>query len=247
MLNYNLCWLSWHGTTATQAEAENDPQSFLTVETRTLERYSTALARTQRLAGIGTMTASVAHELNNPISVIATTCQDLLAQMEAGELSEESLRQQLGLIEQSAWRCARLVQTLRTYTHVEQPQVMPTDLNEIIADGLTLVGYQFRHQFNVEITTDLAGDLAPVQWERNQITQVLVNLLTNARDALQPDGGTIHITSWSIPAEDAVAFSIHDSGPGIPPQLLERIFDPFFTTKPAGEQPLQVDEVAANS
>lgn len=205
------------------------------MENKTLQAYSASLARTQRLAGIGTLAASVAHELNNPISIITSACHDLLSQVKEGDLSDETLQERLEMIEQSAWRCSRLIQTLRTYTHLDSPQVVRTDLNTIIDDGLALVGYQFRQEFNVEIETTLAPDLKPVIWERNQITQVLVNLLSNARDALQPEGGRIHITSWAIPEEDAVAFSIHDSGPGIPEELLDQIFEPFFTSKSAGE------------
>lgn len=205
------------------------------MKNKTLQEYSASLARTQRLAGIGTLAASVAHELNNPISIITTACHDLLSQVEEGDLSDEALQERLEMIEQSAWRCSRLIQTLRTYTHLDTPQVVRTDLNTIIDDGLALVGYQFRQEFNVEIETTLAPDLKAVIWERNQITQVLVNLLTNARDALQPEGGRIRIASWAVPEEDAVAFSIHDSGPGIPEALLDQIFEPFFTSKSAGE------------
>ena len=200
-----------------------------------MREYSASLARTQRLAGIGTLAASVAHELNNPISIITTACHDLLSQVRQGDLEDEALQKRLEMIEQSAWRCSRLIQTLRTYTHLDAPHVVRTDLNTIIDDGLALVGYQFRQEFNVEIEAALAPNLKPVVWERNQITQVLVNLLTNARDALQPEGGRIHITSWAVAGEDAVAFSIHDSGPGIPDDVIDRIFEPFFTSKPAGE------------
>ena len=205
------------------------------VENKTLQEYSASLARTQRLAGIGALAASVAHELNNPISIITTACHDLLSQVKEGELDGEALQERLEMIEQSAWRCSRLIQTMRTYTHLDTPQVVRTDLNTIVEDALALVGYQFRQEFNVQIETELAPDLKPVIWERNQITQVLVNLLTNARDALQPQGGRIRVASWSVPDEEAVAFSIHDTGPGIREELLDQIFEPFFTSKPAGE------------
>lgn len=205
------------------------------MEKQTLQEYSASLARTQRLAGIGTLAASVAHELNNPISIITSACHDLLSQVKQGDLDEDALQDRLEMIEQSAWRCSRLIQTLRTYTHLDTPQVVRTDVNTIIDDALAMVGYQFRQEFNVQIETALAPSLQPVVWERNQVTQVLVNLLTNARDALQPQGGRIRIASWSLPEEDAVAFSVHDSGPGIPEAILDQIFEPFFTSKPAGE------------
>lgn len=199
-----------------------------------LEQLNAALSRTQRLAGIGTLTASVAHELTNPISIITNTCHNLLSQVADDNLSVDELLHYIQMIDQSAWRCARLVQTLRTYTHIDNPQVEPCDLNKMIEDSLTLVAYQFRRQFNVEIETELAPDLTSLRCDPNQITQVLVNLLTNARDAMHALGGTVHITSWAVPEEGAVAFAVRDSGAGIPPELLDRIFEPFFTTKPAG-------------
>ena len=205
------------------------------MESEHLETFRATLARTQRLAGVGVLTASVAHELNNPISIITTACHELSEQAIDGRLSEESLLHHLKMIERNAWRAARLVQTLRTYTHLDRPQLSETDLNRIIEAAITLVDYQFRRECDVIIETSLAPDLAPVRWEQNEITQVLVNLLTNARDALQPDGGQIIISSWAKPADGAVAFAVHDSGPGIPQALLDRIFEPFFTTKPAGK------------
>ena len=205
------------------------------MEKENLKSFGATLARTQRLAGVGVLTASVAHELNNPISIITTACHELSEQAGDGRLTEESLTKHLKMIERNAWRAARLVQTLRTYTHLDQPQPIKTDLNQIIKGAITLVDYQFRREFNVLIQTSLARSLAPIVSEQNQITQVLVNLLTNARDALQPEGGRITVSSWAVPEQGAVAFSVRDSGPGISDTLREKIFEPFFTTKPAGE------------
>jgi two-component system, NtrC family, sensor kinase len=194
------------------------------------------LAQTQRLADLGTLAASVAHELNNPISIITGVCTSLTAQLDDDNLSPESLRHQLSVIEESAWRCARLIQALRTYAYPDARPV-PSDLNSIIEHGLALVAYQYERQDNVHIQTDLAPELPLGLWEPNQITQVLINLLTNARDALQPDGGTITIRSWQreMHGGTRVFLSVQDTGPGIPPEILPFIFRPFFTTKVTGE------------
>lgn len=208
-----------------------------TVDRQKLQEHKTELVQTQRLAGIGTLAASVAHELNNPISIITTTCTDLEAQLETESLSQETLLRQLEVIEQSAWRCARLIQALRSYAHPDS-QPVSSHLNKIIADALTLVAYQFQRQFNIIIVKELAAELPAGLWEPNQITQVLINLLTNARDALKPGGGTITVRSWL--AGDGVqtgrvGFSVQDDGPGISEAVLPRIFEPFFTTKGVGE------------
>ena len=194
-------------------------------------------AQRQRLADIGTLAASVAHELNNPISIITSACSSLEAQADDEDLSPELLRQQLAIIEQSAWRAARLIQALRSYAHPDAV-AEPCNLNTLVEEALTLVSYQFERQDHIIICKELGEGLPPGVWEPNQITQVLINLLINARDALQPDGGTITLRTWQEQDEGGATrlfFAIADSGPGIDPEVLPFIFDPFFTTKPIGE------------
>jgi signal transduction histidine kinase len=201
------------------------------------EEQWAALAQTQRLAGIGTLAASVAHELNNPISIITTACSSLEAQAEEQILSHETLRRQLEIIEHSAWRCARLVQALRSYAY-PHAQPMPCNLNSIVEQALTLVAYQFQRQHNISIRKELGAKLPQGLWEPNQIEQVLINLLTNARDALAPDGGTITIRTWlneENNGQPVVSLAVEDTGPGIPDDVLPHIFEAFFTTKAAGE------------
>src|SRR5690606_7764786 len=114
------------------------------------EEQWAALAQTQRLAGIGTLAASVAHELNNPISIITTACSSLEQQAEERSLSDETLRRQLEMIEQNAWRCARLIQALRSYVS-PNAQRANCDLNAIVEQALTLVAYQFLRHHNIII------------------------------------------------------------------------------------------------
>jgi signal transduction histidine kinase len=200
--------------------------------------FHAALGQIQRLAGIGTLTTGVAHELTNPISIITAACNNLLSRVADDNLSTDELLHYLEMIDHSAWRCARLVQTLRSYSHADPIELKVCDLNKIIEDALTLVANQFHRQFNIEIVTRLEPGLNAIVCDQNQITQVLINLLTNARDAIHSQdlqGGTIEISSWVIDHETVAALSIRDSGPGIPPAYLDKIFSPFFTTKPVGE------------
>ncbi len=204
-----------------------------------VEQLQVALSQTQRLAGIGTLTASVAHELTNPISIITTACNNLLSRVADDNLSTDELLHYLEMIDHSAWRCARLIGALGNYSHVvDKEDLVTCDFNEIVEEALALVANQFYRQFNIEIITKLAPGLPTVHCDPNQITQVLINLLINARDAVRPYGvesGLIEIKSWIVLEEPAVAFSVHDNGPGIPVGLQEKIFTPFFTTKPIGE------------
>ncbi len=215
-----------------------------------VERLNSALSHTQKLAGIGTLTASVAHELNTPISIITATCSNLLHEIDGDNLSREQLMHYIEMIEQSAWRCARIVGVLRNYSVNDTLQMAVTDLNMIIEDAVTLVRHQFHGDFNVDVEVDLQDDLKSIVCDHNRLTQVLINLLTNARDAMDPNGGIIEIKSWIIPAnstlseaspangssqEEQFAFSVRDSGHGIAPGIIDKIFEPFFTTKPNGK------------
>ncbi len=213
-----------------------------------IEQINEALLHTQRLAGIGILTASVAHELNTPLSIIAATCSNLMHEVEENNLSMEQLVRYVQMIEQNAWRSARIVEVLRNYSYAEEMQTAVTDLNMIIEDALVLVQHQFRGEFNIQIVKRLDESLKTIVLDHNRLTQVLINLLINARDAMLPNGGTVEICSWRIPEDralagsngngahqEAYAFSVRDTGNGIEPALLDRIFDPFFTTKQSGK------------
>lgn len=212
-----------------------------------MERLNEALLHTQRLAGIGLLTASVAHELNTPLSIIAATCSNLLHEIEENSLGMEQLLRYVEMIEQSAWRSARIVEVLRNYSYADEMQTAVTDLNMIIEDALVLVQHQFHGEFNIQIVKQLDENLKTIVLDHNRLTQVLLNLLINARDAMAPHGGTVEIRSWCMPeavdatrngngsSQEMYAFSVSDTGSGIDPALLEHIFDPFFTTKRFGK------------
>lgn len=222
---------------------------------RQATKVTQALIHTQRLAAVGTMTSSVAHEITNPLSIITNTCSNLYHELQNDELSITQLRRYINMIEQSAWRCVRIVETLRNYTYDGQTSLAVTDLNMIVKEALQLVEQQFLKEFNVSIETKLDSHLKSILCDHDRIIQVVINLLINARNAMQPKGGCIRIKTWSL-TEDGngakyarkaertngasggqtpdtyYALSVSDSGHGIPPHLLPQIFEPFFTTQP---------------
>lgn len=230
-----------------------------------LDRISESLLHAQRLAGIGTLTASVAHELTNPISLITASCANLLDELNDDSLSRDDMVQAIELIEQSAFRCARIVDMLRNYAPSVGPEsehednaIAVTSPTAILEDALTMVEQQFRKQARVTVTTELAPELTTLFCDHHRIAQVLINLLLNARDAMQPSGGDIRVRFWipelywepslancvrqemNIPPSraadaDLFAFSVTDTGPGIDQQNMGRLFEPFFTTKPHGQ------------
>lgn len=210
-----------------------------------------SLSRTQRLASIGTLTASVAHELNTPVSIIAATCSNLRHEIEDNSLGMEQLLTYIDMIEQSTWRSARILEVLRNYSYNDAPEFTITNLNLIVADALTLVRHQFRGEFHIDIHEELDKSLRTFMCDHNRITQVILNLMNNASDAVDP-GGQVTIRSWieteSTPLQQNGAensslatnpeyyvFSVSDSGHGIDPHIMDRIFDPFFTTKTQGK------------
>ena len=212
-----------------------------------VQQLNEALTRTQRLASIGTLTASVAHELNTPISIIAATCSNLQHEIDDNSLSAEQLTRYVEMIEQSVWRSVRILEVLRNYSYNDMPDFAVTNLNSIIEDALTLVKHQFRGQYHIQIEKELEPELKTIFCDHNRMTQVLLNLLHNASDAMGP-GGTLTIKSWAFdtppigmtngttpPKMQYLGFSVKDSGHGIDDAIMDRIFNPFFTTKPNGQ------------
>jgi signal transduction histidine kinase len=212
-----------------------------------------ALIHTQRLAAVGTMTSSVAHEITNPLSIITNTCSNIHHELQSDELSISQLQRYIQMIEQSAWRCVRIVDSLRNYTYDGDTSMAVTDLNIIAAEAITLVEQQFLKEFNVTIKTDLDAQLKSILCDHDRIIQVVINLLINARNAMQPDGGIIRLKTWCLTERNEAtgngyangatgskrvktyyALSVTDTGHGIQPHLLPQLFEPFFTTRPRG-------------
>ncbi len=222
-----------------------------------MDRVNESLAYVQRLAGIGTMAAGAAHELTDPIGIITATCANLIDDINGDATGRDDLKQAIELIEQSAFHCARIVEALRNYVETvtsEQaggPAIAITSPAAILQDELTMVEQQFRKQARVTVYADLEPQLSTVFCDHHRIAQVLINLLLNARDAMQPAGGIIRVRAWipdpvrePIPVDcschsagpsDLFAFSVTDSGKGIDPDMMACLFEPFSTTKPAGQ------------
>jgi PAS domain S-box-containing protein len=239
--------------TITPIASESEGHKLISItDLGAVERFNDSLTHTQRLAGMGTLTASIAHELNNPISIITSACANLQFDIDDNTLSLQRLQHYVEMVEQSAWRCVRIVEVLRNYSMDGALQIAVTNWNKIVEDSLTLVKQQFSGQFRVDIKTDLAVDLKTVVCDHNRMTQVLINLFTNARDAMKPHGGTIYVKTWRIPSgsmlpgsnlesypgelatSDYYAVSVSDTGTGIDPEMIGKIFEPFFTTKANG-------------
>lgn len=199
-----------------------------------LKRLQEQVAANQRLSSLGTIAAGVAHELNSPLQVITGFAHTLVERLDAGTLAPAQLRRRLDLIERNAWRCAEIVGSLLTYARPSAPSMAPVDLNAVVRDALLLTGHQLGQTPGVTLGTRLEEDLPPVRCDYNQMVQVLINLLANARDAVA-DGGSIVVSTSASESRNVVLLQVEDNGIGMTESVQARIFDPFFTTKEPGK------------
>lgn len=198
-----------------------------------LRRSQEALSASQRLASVGTLAAGIVHEVSAPLGAIVTAGESLEAQLKDGSLDHEMLATVLPIINRSAWHAARIVQTLRGYSRRSAPALHPEILMGVVQDTLLLMEYQVKSWGRVKLVKDLEPNTAVVMCDPNQIIQVLINLLSNARDAM-PDGGIVTLRTRQTPTMAVI--EVADQGVGIAPENIDKIFDPFFTTKSLDEK-----------
>jgi signal transduction histidine kinase len=153
--------------------------------------------------------------------------------LQAGDL-DESVKADLQKIYDDALRAQRIVQDLLTFARQKKPQRSPADVNEAIERTLALRSYELT-VYNIEIVTELEENLPWTMADGYQLQQVFLNIVNNAYQAMSQQGGAgvLAVRSECI-GDDTIRVTFTDTGPGIPPQVLERIFDPFFTTKDVG-------------
>src|SRR5262245_6998942 len=196
--------------------------------------FERSARQSEKLAGLGTLAAGIAHEINNPIGIISSRIEIMLLDAESEPLPA-GVREDLHVLHRHAQRVARIAQGLLSFARQAPGEGTraPVSLNALVEDTLLLVGKQVVKQ-GIAVKHALDPGLPPVWGDENALQQVLVNLLTNARDAL-PAGGEIQIATCATRGDDkTVKLVVRDTGPGIPPEVLPRIFDPFFTTKARG-------------
>ncbi|HZX30318.1 MAG TPA: HAMP domain-containing sensor histidine kinase [Rhodocyclaceae bacterium] len=188
-------------------------------------------ARSSRLMALGTMLSGVAHELNNPLSNISSSCQIL--QEDWGELPDAQARQLLGQIDHQVLRAQRIVSDLLDFSRNRDLVRRSENIRSLVDEAI----HHARNQIpdTVTIHLDIDGDIC-MNVDRMRFQQVLVNILKNAVEATGGHG-TIQIRGWreELPEGRGATLEIEDDGHGIPADCLSRVFDPFFTTKPVGK------------
>ena len=183
-----------------------------------------------RSGGDGQLLAGVAHELNNPLAAILGYAQLLRMRVTSGALAE-----QLGTIEVAAMRCARIVKNFLALARQYPPERQSVSLDWIVENSVQVLSYALRID-DVEVTLDLSD--GPALWaDPHQLDQVVMNLLTNAHQAVRhgPRPRRITVATRYDQGGERIALQVADTGNGVPSELRRRIFEPFFTTKPPGQ------------
>jgi signal transduction histidine kinase len=194
-------------------------------ERKSLER---ATRQAERLAALGRLSAGIAHEVNNPIGIMTSRIELILMDAEANGLSPETI-EDLRVVHRNAIRVATIAKNLLSFARETPRERTTVDLDDAVRDVLLLVTSDFRRQ-QVRLVPELKSE-SRVLAHPNALEQVVLNLLTNAAEAM-PDGGEIRIATTRT--GDRVQLIVADTGRGIPAEDLAHIFDPFFTTKASG-------------
>ena len=211
------------------AEAFNDM-------TQRLKRAQYQLLQSEKLASIGKLAATIAHEINNPLNGILTYTKLIerkLAQDSLKRDEMERFRSYLSIMERETERCSNIVRNLLDFARQREPSLKSdVDVNAVLEEALSLVANRMALQ---EITLEKHyGKLPPITADPLQLRQAFLNILINSCEAIQDAGGLIRISTSFLPQQQMVKVEFSDNGIGIQEEDLHRIFDPFFTTKEKG-------------
>ena len=196
-----------------------------------LQHQRDVLYQNEKLTALGTMAAGIAHEMNNPLGIITTRIEVMLLDAEQQHLPPQVL-EDLQVLHRASQRVARIAGSLRSFARHTPGDRVPLDLNAVVEESLQLMQKPLAAD-NVQIVSNLDRALAPILGDATTLHQVLMNLLTNAREAM-PKGGQVRIETAPAERPGWIRLLVADTGSGIPAEEVSKIFDPFFTTKRTG-------------
>jgi two-component system cell cycle sensor histidine kinase/response regulator CckA len=245
--NGSTAMVTLHGSDERLAEihlrplAENGRVLLYLIDVSEQKALETKFAQSQKMQAVGQLAGGVAHDFNNLLTVIIGNCEFLLMRHGAGDPSFREINE----VHQNALRAATLVGQLLAFSRKQTMQPRVLMLRDVIGELAQLLRRLLRE--GIELKLEHGPDLWPVRADETQISNALINLVVNARDAM-PKGGTVTIATINetverasamgfgmMPAGDYVRIEVRDSGIGIPKENVEKVFDPFFTTKPVGQ------------
>lgn len=207
------------------ADSFNEMSRKMATDIEHLRSLNEQLARAERLAAMGTLAAGVAHEVNNPLASISSLVQMMKTD------ADVDTKEKLSLISAQIERITQVTKDLTDFARVRPAARKSVDINAVVESSIRLASFDSGFQ-RLEIVRQLTGDLPEIHADGDQLQQVILNLLLNARDAM-PNGGKLTVATSQSAAE--ISVSVEDSGLGIDESFRKQLFDPFFTTKPAGK------------
>jgi signal transduction histidine kinase len=199
------------------------------------KKYENDLRKTQRMASFGALAAGMAQEINSPLQVITGVGDGLLKQVKQGKFDQERFQKKLTQLSENAWKAAKILRSLLIYTQASADKLIPVDLNQLVRDSIFFIQNQITETEQVSFSTFPAANLPILVCDPAQITQAIVQLANNARDAVSGMEGTIIISTRYMEKEDVLVLKVEDNGCGIPQEMQTKIFEPFFSTKPVDE------------
>lgn len=223
-------------STGVRKEGKEVGRLFVIRDIRERKQIETQLRQMEKLDSLATLLSGVAHEINNPLFILSGHIQ--LAREKIRHGLYDSLAQDLAAMQDTAQRTSDLVRRFLRVAGLGEGRREQCSLNTLVQQVLELAEKDFLAD-KIEVRTDLDSALPLVWTNPHELSQVLLNLMTNARQAMGKvhGRGVLTVATHTLPLEGKpmVEISLTDSGPGIPPEQIPRIFDPFFTTKPAGQ------------
>ena len=198
-------------------------------------QYQMELAHVARLSTMGEMASGMAHELNQPLTAIATSADACMRLLESGEPPQDRVLDVLETIGAQARRAGGLIQQLRQFVRKEEPRLTLVNLNHLVDEVLMLMEPEIR-KARVRVVRDLDTDIPLVEAQQIQIDQVILNLIRNAIEAMSetPEDKRILTLRTRSAGDNAVITSVEDTGPGLSAEVRDKLFDPFITSKPQG-------------
>ncbi len=192
------------------------------------EQLLAQLAHNEKMAELGRLSTGIVHELNTPLSVIASAVQLILREEDV----PGAVREMLERIDTEVHRLSDFTRGVLSFARNGEEAEAEADVNQVLHEVMVFLRYEARKR-SISVIEELDYDVLPVAAESNRLKQIFINLIMNAFQAME-QGGMLHVRT-SMPDDRTVRIEIADTGEGISPDRLERIFEPYFTTKKAGE------------